>query len=524
MKAAGLRLSDAIRRLWLHHQGDLTLASVALAVVVVAGLPLAAVAAELTRAGGIQLRLLGEPQLWLLLLRTVVSGLAVTLLATVIGVPLGTLVGRSDLRGRRFLWLLHSFPLFVPPFLLALGWFYLLEGTGVAHRVLFNDVGVVAVMALALAPIVTALTAVAVSGIEPQLEEAARLVASPLDTVRGVLLPAARPAITLGGLLVFSLAVSELGVPLFLGTRTYTESVFSRLGGIDYSPGEAAILAAPLLAVGGLLVIGERRLVGTHRFELIGLRRPGSPFPLGAARPLATTGAVVLAAAGLAPIAGLAWRAGRSLATVPSWIGQSLWTSLLFSAAAAAVALGAAVVVGHALGARRWAARALDTLLFLAFLTPAAVLGVGLVDAWNRPATSWLYGSWAILVVAGVARYGILAVRTATVAFAQSSPRIEEAAQVAGVAFLHRLRSVLLPVHRRGLLLAFLITMVFCLRDLDLVVLFYPPGLEPLMVRIFTLEANGPPAVVASLALVQIGVTAAILSVGALTLSGGRKT
>ena len=166
--------------------------------------------------------------------------------------------------------------------------------------------------------------------------------------------------------------------------------------------------------------------------------------------------------------------------------------------------------------------RVLDTLLFLAFLTPAAVLGVGLITAWNRPETWWLYRGWAILVVAGAARYAIIAVRTATVAFAQSSPRLEEAGQVAGAGFVRRLFSLVIPMHWRGLVLAFVLTLVFCLRDLDMFILFYPPGREPLMVRIFTLEANGPPEIVAALALVQILVVATVLATGGLVLSWNR--
>jgi iron(III) transport system permease protein len=194
----------------------------------------------------------------------------------------------------------------------------------------------------------------------------------------------------------------------------------------------------------------------------------------------------------------------------------------VIAVAAAAVSLVIACLVGHALVENLPVGRLLDTLLFMAFLTPAAVLGVGLITAWNRPETSWLYRGYPILVLAGAARYSILAVRAATVAFAQSSPRLEEAGQVAGASFVRRLLVLVIPLHWRGLVLAFVLTLVFCLRDLDMFVLFYPPGLEPLMVRIFTLEANGPPAIVAALALVQILVVATVLAIGGLVLSWRR--
>jgi iron(III) transport system permease protein len=63
---------------------------------------------------------------------------------------------------------------------------------------------------------------------------------------------------------------------------------------------------------------------------------------------------------------------------------------------------------------------------------------------------------------------------------------------------------------------------VFCLRDLESAVLFYPPGGEPLTVRLFTLEANGPTAVVAALAVTQVAMTAVALGLGAILLPKGR--
>jgi iron(III) transport system permease protein len=49
------------------------------------------------------------------------------------------------------------------------------------------------------------------------------------------------------------------------------------------------------------------------------------------------------------------------------------------------------------------------------------------------------------------------------------------------------------------------------LRDLELSILYYPAGMEPLTARIFTLEANGPEPVVAALALLHVALTAAVV-------------
>jgi len=69
------------------------------------------------------------------------------------------------------------------------------------------------------------------------------------------------------------------------------------------------------------------------------------------------------------------------------------------------------------------------------------------------------------------------------------------------------------------LAVAWLLAAVFCLRDLETAVLYYPPDWQPLTVRIFTLEANGPEAVVAGLAMVQVAVTMVMLALGLLVLT-----
>jgi iron(III) transport system permease protein len=182
---------------------------------------------------------------------------------------------------------------------------------------------------------------------------------------------------------------------------------------------------------------------------------------------------------------------------------------------AATLIAAAGLVLGHALARRLPGAAGLDTVAVLAFLTPAAVLGVGLVAVWNRPSLQWVYGSAAIVVVGNVARYGVVGVRAVAGLVTQTPLHLEEAAASAGAGFLRRLFRLVLPLHARGVGLVWLLAFVLCLRDLELPVLYYPAGGEPLTVRIFTLEANGPEPVVAALAATQVVMTAAAVAAGA---------
>jgi iron(III) transport system permease protein len=497
-------------------QENLTLALAGTVLCVVAVLPLAAVVAE---APGGALGTLGSAAPWLLLFRSSALAAAVTACALAVGVPLGLLLGRGDVPGRRAALLLHAVPTFLPPFIIALGWFYLPHPDA-----LFSIAGAIAVETAAFAPIVTTLVALGVQAIDPSLEEAGRLSAPPWKVALQIVLPAAWPAAALGALLVFALSLSELGVPLFLRIRAYPAAVFARLGAVEYAPGEAAVLALPMLAVSAALLLVERRIGARRSFAVLGLRSEERPLlSLGRYRTEAIIGCWLAAATSVVPLFGLAIRALRGGGFSQIEIGTSTWNSVVPAVLAASVLTTVGLVVGRAVARGRPGSGVLDGISVLAFVTPAAVLGVGIITVWNRPSTAALYRSVVILAVGFAARYAVIPARAIAVAIAQSSPHLEEAAAVHGAGFLRRMGRIVIPLHWRAIAGGWLLAFVFCIRDLETAVLFYPPGSAPLTVRILTMEANGAPAIVAALSLAQCGLVAGSVAAGAWLLSGARR-
>jgi iron(III) transport system permease protein len=519
-------MGRALRRALRQREQTLVLAAAGAIVLLASTLPLARLLAEIPAAGTAAVAVLATFRPWMLLIRSLVLAGAVTACAVAIGAPLALLIARTDLPGRPALWMLHAFPMFLPPFLLALGWFQLLGregllGSELTARLLFSEVGLVVVLALAFSPVVTSLVALALLGVDASFEEAARLAARPWRVATRILLPATRPALALAAIVVFALSVSELGVPMFLRVDAFPAAVFARLGGIQYAPGEAFVLALPLLPVALALLFVERRLVGAGSFAVAGLRGMSrAPIPLGRWRPALSAAGWSIALAGALPLTALALRAmqGGGFGKLPQWIGQAPWTSLGTAAVAATVIAAVGLVLGHGAARRLQGASILDGLAVLAFVTPASVLGVGLIAIWNSPATRGLYGSVAILIIGYTARYAVVGIRAVASVVLQNPVHFEEAAAAAGARFGRRLIRIVLPVNSRGVAAGWLLAMVFCLRDLEGAVLYYPPGREPLPVRIFTLEANGPPPVVAALALAHVLITAVMLAAGLLLL------
>lgn len=506
--------------------------ALALAALVPLGALLVGLAGELARTRAAELALLGSARPWALFAVSVARAAGVTACALAIGVPLGMIVARSDAPGRRLAFALHVLPGFLPPYLLALGWFHVVGREGLlgserSALLFFGEAGAIAVLTLALAPIATALTALGAWGMDASLEEAARAAAAPGRVLRRIVLPAATPAIALAALLIFALAVSEVGVPMFLRVDAYPAAVLARLGGIDFAPGEAVVLVLPLAILAlGLLAL-ERRLVASRDHAVLGLRGVArAPLPLGAWRLPAAGFCALAALLAVTPLVALGTVAARGggLVAASEWIGGSLGVSVFASVCAATAIVALGIPVAHALVRQRPGARLIDGLAVLAFVTPAAVLGVGLIQSWNRPSTAWVYGSLTIVVLGFVARYAAVGLRTNASVFAQSSTRLEESAAVLGAGYLRRLVALLVPLHARGILGAWLLALVFCLRDLESAILIYPAGGAPLTVRIFTLEANGPEPVVAALACVQVGVIVGVLAcLAVLARAGARR-
>ncbi len=487
--------------------------------------PLASLVVDLADSAG-SAGLLESPRLWLLLGRTVLLAAAVTLVAILLGVPLGLAFARASFPGRRTFFALHLFVAFLPPFLPALGWFRLFGPSGLLaseslSAVLFSGTGAVFVLASCLSPIATALTWIGLLGIDPSLEEAAQIVASPMRTAVEILIPLASRAIALGGLIVFALAVSELGVPMFLRVDVYPCVVFSRLGGMDFAPGEAAVFVLPLLVISVALFVLEHWGIGRRAIGMLGGRhgrRPALFQGTNAILPAsAAVGGATLSAAPLIAM-GLHATAHGGFSGVLRWIGDAPWNSLRAAGAAAFLSTVIAIVVGHAAARGERRGLVFDSLAALAFLVPSTILGIGLIASWNRPPTAWVYGGFGILVVGFVAKYTVIATRTVGSIVAQTPVSLEDAGRTVGAGYFRRLWSIVMRLNGRGIAGAMMLVLVFALRDLDTAVLFYPPGGEPLTVRIFTLEANGPPSVVSALALVHVALTAVVVAAAALLL------
>ena len=76
-----------------------------------------------------------------------------------------------------------------------------------------------------------------------------------------------------------------------------------------------------------------------------------------------------------------------------------------------------------------------------------------------------------------------------------------------GAGWYRRIFKILVPLVKRGMIATWLICFIFCLRDIGITMMVYPPAHDTLPVRTFTLMANSPDSVISALCVIMIMIT-----------------
>ena len=462
---------------------------------------------------------------WGLLINTAGLGVGTAVLATAIGAPLGLLLARASLPYKALLRVGLAAPLLLPPYVVALAWTYLGSNRGLLATVAGYDglaawtyslPAAVLVLGLVLYPLSMLATEVALRRIDGRLEEAALLVAGPRGVFWRITVPLVAPGIMAAALVIFVLAVSEFGVPGVLRVRVYTTEIFTAFAAL-YDPGRAALLALPLLALCLAVAVVAVALLG-DRF--VNARRgAGTPSALRLKRShalLAGITVVLVTALGL-PIAVLAREAlnSRSIVAVIGGSGEAIANSLRLATLGASGVVGIAMWLGYARARTASSVgRLADIGLVVLFAVPGTLVGVGLIEVWNRPGPlGALYGTDSMLVLAYLARL----LPVAVLALATSGRTVpishEEAAAVSGAGWLRTMWRIVVPQMRLSLIAAWLVAFVLAFGELGISILVAPPGETTLPIRIYTIIANAPPSSVAVLALLQASIILGPLAV-----------
>lgn len=458
---------------------------------------------------------------WVLLKNSLLVAGLTSLLACAVGFVAALWLAGLPVSWRNRFLALSVIALALPPFLVSNCWLDLAGSGGGRTWLPFNLAstgGTVLLLSLLTWPIPLLAVWSAWRRLEPaQLESDPAVIGWQL--IRGLLWPAGRSALSQAAVLTFVLALNNFAVPAILQVKVFPAEVWVRF--------TATLDAAGALRLSWPLVVGPMVL-------LLWLRRRDVPWPRlsGPASPRVfrrQLGPVWWLGCGalavLVCLFSVALPVARLLAAPRTWselpaafaagtgaVNHSFWCAAI--AASLVVGLGLAGAAFQAFGCRNRLTRASQFLgwaLWLPFLVPGVLLGIGLIAVFNRPWTAAFYQTSAIVILAFVIRYIAAGWHGADHAFQAADRDLLDAARLEGVSRWQMGRHVLLPQMGATLGVAWYIVFLLCLWDVESMILIVPPGGETLAVRIFNFLHYGHNAQVNALCLVLLAVALAPL-------------
>jgi iron(III) transport system permease protein len=462
------------------------------------------------------LRLL-QTRIWRLLGSTLLLTLAVTLGALIVGVTMAWLTERTDLPGRKVFRWMFALPLAIPAYLGAIIHLALLRPRGGIIPQFLAGLfgqpvwtpsptgfgGAAFILILFTFPYVYLLSGAAFRSLHASLEEAARTLGyRPWQALLHVTLPALRPGLLAGALLVALDILAEYGTVALLRYETFSSAIFVQLAG-RYDRSAASVLSGVLVALAIVILWGELRMQRQARFtQLESSWRPAPPSPLGKWRsPAFLLASAVVTLSLLVPVGVLlvwsiqavldphmlqtVFRTGAQGFSSFAW--NSIWTAALAAITAVGLSLPVAVfAVRHPSRISRAIARFCQ----VGYAIPGVVIALSLVLLVNR-ALPFLYATPLVIVMAYVLRFMPQAVRASESALSQVSPSLEEAARISNRTALQTFVSVTLPLILPGLLAGGALVFLTSLKELPATLLLRPAGFDTLAVRVWIWATDG---------------------------------
>lgn len=458
-----------------------------------------------------------QERIWKLFGNTLGLVIAVTGGALVTGVTMAFLTERTDLPGKKiFRWML-AMPLAIPAYIGGIVHLALLRPRGGVIPQLLESLfgqpvptpsplgfwGAVFILTLFMYPYVYLLSGAAFRTLHASLEEASRIFGrTPMQTLFQVTLPALRPGLMAGALLVALDILAEYGTVALLRYETFSSAIFVQLSG-RYDRSAASILSGILVVLAIGILWSELRLQGRARFtQMESNWRPAPLMPLGKWRiPAFLLVLGVVSASLLLPVGVLfvwsiqAFLDPDTMATLfhtgSQGFGSYVWNSLWSSSAAAVIAVLLSLPVG--LLSIRYPNRIskfISRLCQVGYAIPGVVIALSLVLLINR-FLPFLYATPFVVVIAYVLRHMPQAVRASESALGQLSPSLEEASRVMGRTSLQTLIQVTLPLILPGLLAGGSLVFLTSLKELPATLLLRPAGFDTLAVRVWVWAGEG---------------------------------
>lgn len=437
-----------------------------------------------------------------------------TVFAILLGVPMGYVVARFNIPGKKLLNAMVVISLLSPPFIGAYSWIMLLGRNGfitnlVRHigieiPTIYGFRGLILVFTLKLFPFIYMYVQGALQTFDSSLEEAAEnLGVHGLKKLLTVTFPLIMPTITAGAVVVFMTSLADLGTPMLIGEGYKVlpvlvyEEYMSEIGG---NATMASTLSVIIILCSLSVLLLQKISIGKRSYSMSGLRPP-------AVKKLGKLPFVVLtilcyfiALCALAPqittmvtsfikTRGPLFVPGFSLESYRSvWfkLSSNIARTFLYSTIAMMFMILIGMFTSYVIVRRKSSiTNILDFVLMSPYVIPGSVLGIILVMAFNKPPVV-LTGTAAIMIISYTIRKIPYIIRSSTGILYQLDLSSEEASINLGVSPMKTFFKITAILMLPGVLSGAILSWISTINELSSTLILYSGRTGTISVAIYT--------------------------------------
>ena len=471
---------------------------------------------------------------------TVIIAVAATVMAILIGFTLAWILTRTNVPGREKLERLMELPYYMTPLVGALAWAVLASpksgffnqiwrwagGSGDLFNI-YSMFGIAWIMALFEGTVAFVMISASMKSMDPALEESARVMgASKLRTALTITLPLVMPGVLGATLFVFAEMLGSFAAALVIGipARVYVITTAIWDSTLSYPPayGRASAMGLTLFIVMFFMLTFYRWVVRRGSFATI-TGKAFRPRPMDMGRlawVLFGVCMLYIVLAVVLPIAALILTSFQRFATALLHqaqftlanyetalslgpVRQALVNSLMLGFGVASVGVVVMALLVWIIYRSQTTGRGLiEYVVMFPQAVPRLVFGLALLWAWlNMPIP--IYGTLWLLALAYFTVMLPLGVRTLAGVVLQIDKSLEECARVCGAGWAYQMRTVTLPLLKPGILAAWLLIFMACVRELGASVFLMGPNAKVIAPSIVSAFASSGIELTAAMALIQ---------------------
>ncbi len=448
-------------------------------------------------------------------------GIVITVLTTVITLPVAHWFSRYSFPGKAILSGLLLAPMIMPPFVGAIGVKQVFARFGSLNLLLdkFGLVpiengidwlgaggfwGVVILGVLHVYPIMFLNVTAAMANVDPTLREAAEnLGARGWRLFRTVTLPLVMPGYFAGAIIVFIFAFTDLGTPLLIGyNRVVAVQIFDKIVEVGTNP-FAYTLVLLVLLITFVLFLVSKWITGEKSYQMMARGHTARAETQATPRQrwMIYTGTIALVLVSLLPHASVVAQSFAShwfMSILPDQVTtqfygeifrhpltlSSIRNSLFFSSLSAFLDLILGVMIAWLLTRRRVpCANLLDAIAMLPLALPGIVLAFGYIAGFNIPVDpkhppsawyQWMHdfidpssNPTVLIIISYSVRRLPYIVRAAVAGLQQTSVTLEEASLNLGASPLRTMWKITLPLVMANLIAGTILTFSFAMLEVS---------------------------------------------------------